>query len=439
MTTKGWTLAVLVNAMSWACGDPAAGPDGALRPSFAAGGVGRPSVLVNPNSDDNGTAKTIQEGIDMVGDGGTVMVLPGTYSEAIVIDKGLTLEGIADGSGSVIVEQIRTTPPPDGGQASAIRVATSEPVVIRDLTVHHVGVRGVNGYAAPGSPAVAVDLTIEGVTFDGAYPFPAPNFNNGVSVVNNTAQSGGRARLAIRGTVIRTDGIGVSLGGDVDAVIDGNVIGGSTPGVPGACVFVSPTGQGVTVPAGAETHVDIVNNKLEQCGTNLAGRIANGIQVTGAVGDPTTGTVNIVGNTMQNTIRAAGACNTAGINYQFYSGRIEHNTFTNVVQGCALDVAQARPAAIWVGTRTLALPPVQVTVRFNDIQGNAFAGLRIGGNQTIAINASCNYWGSANGPSSVGSSTGTDAIVLEAPAMTPTPVYLPFATAPIAGTGATRC
>ena len=39
-------------------------------PSFAAGGVGRPSVLVNPNADDNGTAKTIQEGIDMVAEGG---------------------------------------------------------------------------------------------------------------------------------------------------------------------------------------------------------------------------------------------------------------------------------------------------------------------------------------------------------------------------------
>src|SRR5437588_11258332 len=47
-------------------------PAGVGAPSFTVGGVGRPSVLVNPNANDHGTAKTIQEGIDMVGEGGTV-------------------------------------------------------------------------------------------------------------------------------------------------------------------------------------------------------------------------------------------------------------------------------------------------------------------------------------------------------------------------------
>ena len=45
----------------------------------------RPAVLVNPHVKGNGTATTIQEGIDMVDPGGKVMVLPGTYDEAIVI------------------------------------------------------------------------------------------------------------------------------------------------------------------------------------------------------------------------------------------------------------------------------------------------------------------------------------------------------------------
>src|SRR5438445_6242489 len=51
----------------------------------------------------NGTATTIQEGIDMVDRGGKVLVLPGTYDEAIVIDKGLTLEGLGGESGPVVV------------------------------------------------------------------------------------------------------------------------------------------------------------------------------------------------------------------------------------------------------------------------------------------------------------------------------------------------
>src|SRR5256885_21501 len=69
-------------------------PAGVAAPRFRVAGVGRPSVLVNPNANDQGTAKTIQEGIDMVGEGGTVLVLPGTYAEAIVIGKGLTLESV---------------------------------------------------------------------------------------------------------------------------------------------------------------------------------------------------------------------------------------------------------------------------------------------------------------------------------------------------------
>ena len=35
MSSKGWTLAVLVSVVSWACGEPASGPSGALGPSFA--------------------------------------------------------------------------------------------------------------------------------------------------------------------------------------------------------------------------------------------------------------------------------------------------------------------------------------------------------------------------------------------------------------------
>src|SRR5207237_3765336 len=90
-------------------------------PSFTVGGVGRPSVLVNQNANDHGTAKTIQEGIDMVASGGNVLVEPGTYVEAIVIDKGLTLEAIGGETGAVIVAPVRTVnaairvPTPDAG------------------------------------------------------------------------------------------------------------------------------------------------------------------------------------------------------------------------------------------------------------------------------------------------------------------------------------
>src|SRR3989475_8283504 len=80
----------------------------------------RPAVLVNPHVQGNGTARTIQEGIGMVDSGGKVMVVPGTYDEAIEIDKGLTLEAVGGASGPVIIA-------PPGTPEVAIRVATAEP------------------------------------------------------------------------------------------------------------------------------------------------------------------------------------------------------------------------------------------------------------------------------------------------------------------------
>ena len=49
---------------------------------------------------------------------------------------------------------------------------------------------------------------------------------------------------------------------------------------------------------------------------------------------------------------------------------------STVVQECASDTARARPAAIWLGSRLLSslFPRVDITVRFNDIVGNAQGG-----------------------------------------------------------------
>src|SRR3989440_8229600 len=136
------------------CDRPA--PAGVAAPRFTVAGVGRPSVLVNPNANDHGTAKTIQEGIDMVGEGGTVLVLPGTYAEAIVIGKGLTLESVGGESGSVVVE-------PPGAPTTAVAITTRAPVVIRGLTVHATGVNGIRGTGV-------VDVTVERVSVTAGSP-----------------------------------------------------------------------------------------------------------------------------------------------------------------------------------------------------------------------------------------------------------------------------
>lgn len=409
-----------------ACGERTA-PDRLGAPAFELGGEGRPSVLVNPNADENGTAKTIQEGIGMVAEGGTVLVLPGSYSEAIVVDKGLTLEGIGGESEPVVIA-------PLGNPQTAIRVTTPNPVVLRNLTVLYGG-----GLPAPASVIRGFpvgDLTVERTTVVGVNP--PGGITNLVAVVND-APTTARGRLVVResfldGTIpplplsaTFPQAFGIRVGGDVDAVLERNVIRRTG----GACIIVTMRND-----FGGHMDVNIVGNDLDECYplSRAASILVGPINApTGAV--TATGVVNIVGNTIRNS---SGSCfTTSAINYEFYTGVIERNGILGVVQACAFASPRGLPAGIWVGS-IRGLPPATPLVRLNDIDGNAHAGLRVGPNMNaaMAINATCNWWGSPSGPSGAGPGAG-DAIIVEGGA--PTPDFLPFAAAPIAGTTATSC
>jgi hypothetical protein len=424
MNRKSWTLIVLASVLPVACGE-SSNPAAITRPSFAAGGVGRPSVLVNPNSNDEGTAKTIQQGIEMVAPGGKVLIVPGRYEEALVIEKGLTLEAISGGSGPVIVA-------PPGTPLIAIQVNTSEPVTMRNLTVRFGGSNGIRGDGI-------VDLTVERATVLAVNPPLGPGA--GIGVINLGNVTGGRARLVVRESSV--DGgvptansatppfpqmFGIRPAGDVDALIERNVVRHTGA----ACIHVVTRGD-----LSGETNADVVGNDLDECypigraGSVLVGTAFGGVPLPGVA--TATGVVNIVGNTIRNT---QGSClATSGINYEMLSGRIEHNRILGVVVACAFPSARVLPAGIWVGS-IRGLPAVNVTVRFNDIEGNAQAGLRLGPNQTSVIEASCNWWGSASGPGAGPPASG-DAVVVESGATAPR--VTPFATAPIARAGATSC
>ena len=397
------------------------GPDALPLPSPAEGREGRPAVLVNPRVQGHATAKTIQEGIAMVDSGGKVMVLPGTYEEALVIDKGLTLEAIGGESGPVIIA-------PPGTLTTAIQVATSDPVTIRDVTVQFTGVNGIRGDGV-------VDITVEQVRVLAVAPPLGPSFL--VAVTNNAATTGGRARLAVResfldGTVRPESSsfpqvFGIRVQGDVDALpLEGNVIRRTG----GACIAVFMRND-----FGGETNAEILDNDLDECYPLLR---AGSLIVIG-VGTPpgpvtATGVVNIVGNTIRNTFESC--LPTVAIRQSFAQGHIERNRILGVVQPCATPAPGTNPGAIAIGSLLPNLPAVSPIVRFNDIEGNAHAGLRVAPNITTQLNASCNWWGSPDGPSGAGPGSG-DAIVVDA--LAPTPMFMPWATAPIAETDATNC
>src|SRR5437870_2919834 len=327
-----------------ACGEPA-DPAHIGAPSFAAGGVGRPAVLVNPNANDNGTAKTIQEGIV-------------------------------------------------------------------DVTAERVQVLAVN------PPLGASSL---------------------VAVFNDARTTGGRARLTVRrsfldGTVPPANSptppfpqvFGIRVQGDVDALLEENVIRRTG----GACISVAMRSD-----FGGETNADILENDLDDCYPLLRA----GSVIVQAAGVPTapvtaTGVVNIIGDTIRNT--SASCLPTNAITQSFAPGRIEHNRILGVVQPCAISIPTRNPGAIWIGSLIPGVPPASPLVRFNDIEGNAHAGLRVAPNITTPLDARCNWWGSAGGPSVGTDPPGSDIVVEPGAA---TPESTPWAPAPIAETDEITC
>ncbi len=145
--TRNRRFALFVALATLACTDTTLAPDAWLVPSLAMDVGKHHTVVVNPNASGNGIAATIQEGIDMVEAGGKVQIKAGTYVEALLINKGLTLEAIGDGSEPVIIA-------PPGAPTTAVEVATSEAVFIRDVTVRVSGPNGVLGNGV-------VDVTAE--------------------------------------------------------------------------------------------------------------------------------------------------------------------------------------------------------------------------------------------------------------------------------------
>jgi len=240
-------------------------------------------VVVNPKANGHGTARTIQEGIDMVPAGGKVLVRPGTYMERLIITKGLTIESIAGGLGPAIIA-------PLGTPSSVIEVLTREPVTLRDLTVHVPGVNGILGVGE-------VDVTVERATILAVNP-PLGVPSN-LILVSNDAIDGSRARMVVRDSFLDgavaspavTQSFGLRPTGNVDAVLERNVI----RRVGGACIFVVTRAD-----LGGDTNVDILDNDLDEC--HPLGRVASILvgPVAGNLPSPThpltaTGLVNIIG------------------------------------------------------------------------------------------------------------------------------------------------
>ena len=384
------------------------------------------AIVVNPAASGNGVAATIQEGIDRAASGAEVLVKPGTYNESLKITKGLTLRAIGDGTEPVVVA-------PLGAPDIAIQIATPEPVIIEDVTLLFGGVNGIRGDGL-------LNATVQRVRASAINPAIAQA--RAIAFSDDATKTGGRTKIALRDNVL--DGgvsfksaptpafaqtFGISLQGDIDGTVERNTIRHTG----GASIVITARPD-----LGGETNLDVVDNDLDESYPLQRAGILLVQAPGGASGTLTaTGIVNIVGNTIRNSLGSPLAA--TAISQMYAPGRIERNRIIGVVQDGAVGIATRNPAAIWIGnlSRTLIAPSISPIIRFNDIEQNAQAGLRVGPNITSTIDATCNWWGAASGPSGPFWTGSGDAVLTEGTA--PAPTVIPFATAPIAATLAATC
>jgi parallel beta-helix repeat protein len=127
---------------------------------------------------------TIQSAVSAVPWGTTVMVCPGSYSEQVIVNQPLTLEGITDGTGNAAVITV-----PGGGLVQNGTSTSFGPVTVQLLVQNTVGV------------------TIKGLVVDGnGGNCPAgSNRNVGIGVFDVGSANDGTTAAKIQNVVVRND------------------------------------------------------------------------------------------------------------------------------------------------------------------------------------------------------------------------------------------
>lgn len=199
--------------------------------------------------DGSGTYTTISEAVTAADDGDEILIRPGTYAEAVLIDKDITLSG--DGPVADIVITA-----PDGGPTAYVGPGGYEPYAV--LLKNSSG--GLSGLTFSGEPSVVIinlgSPTVEGNVFeDVGYSFGERGMSFGGSSV--VAVGGGSARI-VGNTLV--DGGPIAAFGGATPIIEGNAL------QDGPHIFLSGTGDGAQV----------IDNTIEDA-------LLNGIGVYGAI------------------------------------------------------------------------------------------------------------------------------------------------------------
>jgi nitrous oxidase accessory protein len=221
---------------------------------------------------------SIQDAVNAVPDGSTILVCPGTYAEQVVIEKPLTLKGIADGTAGAAV----ITVPPGGllpnastvtnGPVAAqllVQNTSTQAVIIRNVTVDGAGGTCPTLVAANrsvgiqllnvGNPAWEVSAAFvqnvvvrnqhdgcnlgDAIASENSYVTIGPNEIHDFDL-NGVVQNGGNNNIT--GNTIQSGLQGVGLNGALHSGVSNNTIS---------------TARGIDVDA-TSTDLDIIGNTI---------------------------------------------------------------------------------------------------------------------------------------------------------------------------------
>jgi parallel beta-helix repeat protein len=281
----------------------------------------------------------------------------------------------------------------------------------------------------------------------------SPQPGNGNQIVNNVVQNAGQAgiltglgsgdtNLLIAGNTVITANPGIVVGSSVTATITNNQVSGGSIGIRVANSSIvtvisnttSNNGDGISVESGS-SHVTVTNNAASSANNGF--RITNSSAVTVTANQATNSTTGFFVDNGSNAValfnNQAQSLNTG---VRVGSGATNVTLASNTVDGTALSLELQNSSHVVITGNTLINSGLGfsitngagnlVTATFNVItstggvlfnSGNA-SGLLLrrnnlanntGVTNTAAgtLNAECNWYGAANGPSGVGNGSGT--------------------------------
>ena len=297
-----------------------------------------------------GDYPTIQAAIDAASDGDTIVVAAGLYTENVVIDKSLTLQGAKAGVDARNRSGAETIIDPDGGICIKVISATGRVVVIDGLTVQNAQ----HGITVP-EPVMAANITVKNVRALNLFKFAITMAFTERATVEYCYVAGAQYGINVGAldpfpptvsTFRNNEIVNVEFGFTgyfKDSLIEGNLIRNYVKG-----------GKGID---GQFLNSEIKNNTV-------------------------TGYVKGAALTFEDHYARALSENV----------NVEGNTFTGNNLGIYVFDTQTTLTGI--------------TVNFNNIAGNKWYGVWNQGGQTL--DATKNWWGAANGPGGRGPGDGDD-------------------------------